>query len=486
MHSLAALFRRRVGDQPLSRLVTVAPEDSAAAVVAAVAGARATAALVVDAENRPLGILTEQDIARRLAFRVAPDAPVGAVMTRPVETVSTDAYLYAAIAVMRRRNLRHMPVVDRAGRPTGMLDLHRAYAASMAGMMALIDALAGEDTRAGLAAVKRAQAELAEALFAEALPAPEIQALLTDLNADIYRTLADGAIRAMAEAGWGPPPLAFDVIVMGSGGRGESFLAPDQDNGFVIDAYPDDEHNRVDPWFIELAERLTRDLDAVGIPFCNGNVMATNPVWRKSLPQWLDQIALWGRRRAGQANLNADIFFDFKPVHGAGALTARLREGVVGLARGNRAMLGLMALDAADKTVALGWFGRLLAEHDKKDDQDKIDLKLRGTLPLIGSVRLLALFHGIGAIPTLDRLKALAAAGVLARDEEDYLAGAFRHITGLLLRQQIADQKAGRAPGNLVVKSALSEREKDILVDSLRAIELFQKRVRGDLTGSLA
>lgn len=485
MHSLAALFRRRVGDQPLSRLVSVAPEDSCAAVVAAVAGARATAALVTDVEGRPVGIVTEQDIVRRLAFRVAPEAPVGAVMTRPVETVATDAYLYAAIALMRRRNLRHMPVLDAAGRPVGMLDLHRAYAASMSGMVALIDSLAGEDTRAGLAELKRAQAALAEALFAEALPAPEIQALLADLNADIYRALVDLAARAMADSGWGPPPVAFDVIVMGSGGRGESFLAPDQDNGFVLDDYPDDEHVRVDPWFIELAERLTQDLDAVGIPFCKGNVMATNPVWRKSLPQWREQIALWGRRRSGQANLNADIFFDFKAVHGAGALTAKLREAVVALAKGNRALLGLMALDAADKTVALGWFGRLIAEHDTRDDQDKIDLKLRGTLPLVGSVRIMALFHGVGAVATLDRLAALAAAGILARDEEDYLAGAFRHITGLLLRQQIDDQKAGRPIGNLVVKSALSEREKDILVGSLRAIELFQKRVRGDLTGAL-
>jgi hypothetical protein len=57
---------------------------------------------------------------------------------------------------------------------------------------------------------------------------------------------------------------------MGSGGRGESLLFPDQDHGFVLADYPDEQHGEIDPWFIELAERFTATLDRLHFPLCDG------------------------------------------------------------------------------------------------------------------------------------------------------------------------------------------------------------------------
>ena len=75
--------------------------------------------------------------------------------------------------------------------------------------------------------------------------------------------------------------------------------------------------------------------------------------------------------------------------------------------------------------------------------------------------------------------------GVLDADEADYLTGAFGHITRLLLREQIADFKAGKEVGNYVHPDTLSEREQDILVDSLKAIAALQKRVESEFTGQI-
>ena len=77
----------------------------------------------------------------------------------------------------------------------------------------------------------------------------------------------------------------FQLIGTTYGGDGEStFALPDlrgrlpihQGNGFILADYPDAEHNRIDPYFIALATRLTETLAAVGMPRCQGNVMATN------------------------------------------------------------------------------------------------------------------------------------------------------------------------------------------------------------------
>ena len=462
------------------------PGTSCAEAVSRMAAEKSDSLLIVDGDGRLRGILTEQDVTRRVALRLPGETPVDDVMSEPVLTIGDGDYLYHAVAVMRRAHLRHMPVVDAASRVVGELHLNDALAAAASQLVELIDRLTHETTLDGLRQVKAAQVEVADALFADDLPAPEVQRLLSELNRDIYRRLIARAIDNMAGNGWGvAPPVDFAAIVMGSGGRGESFLFPDQDNGFVLADYADAEHNRIDAYFIELAGRMTDALDTVGIPYCLGNVMATNPVWRKTLPQWRAQIDIWMRRRSRVAVQLSDIFFDFTNGYGDEALSAALRSHVTGALQRSPGFLRDMYGIDADHKVALGWFGRLLSEHSDDAGEETIDLKYNGTLPLVKGARLYALRGGIAATSTLDRIDALHAAGVLDADEKDYLSGAFRHITDLLLRQQIAEFKARGTAGNRVPVSALSAREKDMLVDGFRAIEAFRERISGDLTGEL-
>src|SRR5512143_2262487 len=129
MHSLAAIFRRRAGEEAVAPLARVPPGATVGEAVEAMAAARASAALVVDDAGRTLGIVTEQDVVRRIAFKLAPETPIASVMTAPVETIRADDYVFHAIARMRRRRLRHMPMVAADGQILGVLDLHRAYAA---------------------------------------------------------------------------------------------------------------------------------------------------------------------------------------------------------------------------------------------------------------------------------------------------------------------------------------------------------------------
>ncbi len=84
-------------------------------------------------------------------------------------------------------------------------------------------------------------------------------------------------------------------------------------------------------------------------------------------------------------------------------------------------------------------------------------------LPLVEAMRLLALCEEIAAESTLERMESLKEKGVLGDEKLDDLSGAFRHITYLLLRQQLADFKAGKKVGNHVHPDSLSDREKDIL-----------------------
>ena len=477
------VFGRRARDAMTPRVHRAGPETPVGEAIAGLAATDASAVVVVDGAGRLIGIVTEHDIARRVALRLPPEAPVERAMTAPVKSVGADDLLYRAIGRMRREKLRHMPVVDGQGRPVGMLDLHAALAAAAERIVDQIDRLTRDASIDGWTEVKRAQAELAQDLLDDNLPAPEIQALVTEINLDIHRRLLEAAIERLRAEGWGEMPVPMTLLIMGSGGRGENFLFPDQDNGFILADYPDAEHARIDAWFIALAERLTAGLDRVGFPFCRGGVMATNPLWRKTASQWRDQIWLWGERRSPVAVLFADIFMDFAPAWGDADAAAALRTEVTRMLARFPALLRAMAEDETGRGVALSLFGNLKVENDAAHP-GRTDLKLHGTLPLVGATRLYALRAGMAETGTLARLAALARLGAVGADDAEALAQAYATVTFVMLRQQLADFRAGQPVGNHVDPDALTRLERDRLVDALKAIERLRKRARADFTGA--
>jgi signal-transduction protein with cAMP-binding, CBS, and nucleotidyltransferase domain len=436
--------------------------------------ARASAILAVDAAGRPVGILTEQDIARRVAFRLPPEAPLAAAMTAPVIGCPAGQGLWQAVALLRAHRLRHLPLLDGDGRCIGLLNRPEALEAASGAMLAHLDALAGDD-----AAVKRAQAGLATALLADGLPATEVVALVSGINADLHRRILDRALAAEAT----PPPVPFTLLLMGSLGRGESLLRPDQDNGFILDDYDDAEHDRIDAWFRRVAERFCLGLAEAGFTLCTGGVMAMNPLWRKTRSQWRDQIAVWARKRSGAALLFTDIFLDLRAGWGEAAPAEALRAEAMALFAAQPAWGAMLAAQSARFGVGLTLWGGFT--DDEKGPGTRTDLKLHGLMPLVAAARLAALRAGVAAPATPARLAGLAAKGVLAAGDAAQLQAAFATLLDAVLRQQLADLSAGQRPGNLVDTSAMPQATRAALKDALKAVRGFAKSTQAELTGAV-
>ncbi len=454
-------------------------------VVPAMAEANGSCVLVTGGDGRLAGIVTDRDIARRVTFKTPPDVPISAVMTAPVHKIGQLDYAYRAVALMRRHNIRHIPVVDDDDRPVGLLDLHDALALTSDQMMDQIDSLSAEGTQDSLRAVKAAQVGLAQELFDEHVPAHEIQQLLTDINNDIYRRVVASALKAMEAEGKGTPPVEFAVLVMGSGGRGENFLFPDQDNGFILADYPDADHTAIDEFFIDLAERMTTELDAIGFPLCRGNVMAINPVWRKTAAQWRDQTVMWSRKRNFLAARLFDLFFDFRSVSGRHDLAFELRRHVTEVMARSQGFLHELYRNTGDHGIPLGWFNRLLLERDGEGHNGRLNLKLGALLPLVEGMRLLALKSGIADTTTLGRIAALGERDALAPDDCDYLADAFRQFTTFLLRQQIEDFQSDREVGYYIYPNEMLKREHDQLIDALKSVDNLKTKLRVEFTADV-
>ena len=87
--SQIVFFMKRVRDFIRPLPLACRPETPLAEVTESMAKLRCSSALVVDPTGRISGILTESDIARRVAFARPLSDPVEAVMTRPVVTSAT-------------------------------------------------------------------------------------------------------------------------------------------------------------------------------------------------------------------------------------------------------------------------------------------------------------------------------------------------------------------------------------------------------------
>jgi len=81
--------------------------------------------VVVDEIRRPLGILTDRDVATRVVGRArsARNTPVSKAMSQPVAWVHAERSVEDALAEMTRLRVRRLAVVDDAERLVGVLAL---------------------------------------------------------------------------------------------------------------------------------------------------------------------------------------------------------------------------------------------------------------------------------------------------------------------------------------------------------------------------
>lgn len=484
-HPETAIFWKHAGDLVAHTPIILSLKDNCGHAVNALCVARASAGIIVDDDRNIAGIITEQDVVRKLAYRVPEDTPLKDVMSKPVRTIAADDYLYHAIAVMQRYGLHHIPVLDGNQHPIGMLHLADGLAAIAPQRLAQVDLLSQEDTINGLREVKAVQADIARQLFLENIPASHILGVLTHINNGIYRSLIKANIAAMADEGLGAPPVRFAVIIMGSGGRRESYLYPDQDNGFILEDYPDKDHDRIDGWFIELAERVTQQLDQVGIPLCNGYVMAVNPLWRKTISQWRAQTTGWIKKQTPMAIRFADIFFDFQWVYGHKPFVDDLQQHISKTVKNAHGFLRQLYHDDSGIGVPLGWFGRLKTITDDPEHKGQLALKHAGLLPMIQSVRLLALKAGIRETSTLGRIAELKASGMLSTDLADELEGAYANMSYILLRHQLDASEAGRPLDYFVTAASLTRRERRLLVNGFKAIQDVMEKTKYEISGEI-
>jgi CBS domain-containing protein len=472
-------YQHRVRDVMQAPLVTIDAQASIREALRLLISKRISSVFVrPEGEAGSWAIATERDILR--ALDAEPEAAltrsVASIASMPLESVGDDDFIYRAIGRMSRRGLRHLGVVNEDGEPCGVVTSRDLLKQRASDAIALTDALSETCSIEELAAVWSQLAQAARSLLASDADPRDVAAIIAGEVCALTARCAGMAEQELLDAGRPRPSLRYAVMVLGSGGRGESMLALDQDNAIIHDAPEQDRGAR--DWLDVMAKSMNRLLNAVGVPLCKGGVMAGNAQWRLSDAEWREKIGNWLSKSSPDDILNADIFFDFSPVHGDLELAERLREDAIVGASNSPVFLRMMAHQAGEIEGHVGWFGRL-----RTDEDGRIDLKKGGIMPIFAAARVAALARRIAVRSTPERLTALREQEGIAGSSIDSLVEAHKLLMGFILGQQLRDIDRGMPASNRVAPRELSETAQDQLRWALQHVKLVEDLLGGPTVG---
>jgi CBS domain-containing protein len=448
--------------------VTATAETSIAQAAAIMTDASVSSLLVV--ENDSLGIITDRDIRTRAVAKGLPlGDPISKITTNDIVYVRHDQLAFEAMLLMLRNNIHHLPVL-RNEKPIGVLALSDILRYESRNSLFVVSRIFHQQSVEELASLK------------DEVRASFVRMIREDANSHMVGS-AMGAIGRsykqrlleLAEAQFGPPPIPYCFLALGSMARQEQLIVTDQDNAMILDNRFDPEKH--DAYFSDVAKFVSDGLAACGYSLCTGDVMATNPRWRQPLRVWQQYFTDWIESPTPESLLTSNIFFDLDGVYGRTAFAETLRVLIAQKAKGNSRFLASMARNALRRTPPIGFFKDFVVEPDGRHTR-AINLKRRGTAPLTDLIRIHALAIGSRSRNSFDRLQDIIKANILPPGRGPDLRDALEFISLVRARNQAQDIVAGQEPDNSMAPENLSEFERKNLRDAFLILANAQKYLK--------
>ncbi len=227
---------------------------------------------------------------------------------------------------------------------------------------------------------------------------------------------------------YGPPPCPYSLFLLGSAGRFEQGTISDQDHGIVFQL----DTEEASTYFLQLGQTFADGLNEAGYPYCEGNVMSSNPIWCRSAAEWKNQISSWIEEETLGTMRSLHMIYDARIFHGEKEAVSTLKKQVSIALKKDAHKLKRFFENIQYMKKSVGLFGQIFTEQNGQH-AGSLNLKQSAFLPYVNAIRVLAVSEGIELSSTLNRMKALkqvpAHAGRIPEYEE-----AFRTLLDFRLR----------------------------------------------------
>ncbi len=416
------------------------------------------------------GIITDRDLRTRALTEALPsETPIRDIMSTGLITIHSRAFIFEAMLLMLHNNVHHLPVLD-GDEPRGVISLADVIKYETQSSLFLVGNIFHQQSVKGLKAISKDVRHSFVRMVNEDANSHMIGSAMAGIGRSFTQRLLE-----LAEEQFGPPPVPYCFMALGSMARDEQLVVTDQDNAMILDDRFEPELH--DGYFLNLARFVCDGLAACGYKYCSGDIMATNEKWRQPLRVWKDYFSDWIDNPKAEALLNSNIFFDLDGIHGDTQMAEELKTLIADKARQSQRFLTYLARNALNRTPPLGFFRTFVMEQDGKQN-DTFNLKRRGTAPISDLIRIHALACGSRAQNSFERLQAISETRLLPEGGVENLRDALEFIAIVRIRHQALAIEDGREPDNNVRPEDLSPFERNHLKDAFQVVSNAQKFLR--------
>ncbi|SMF56693.1 CBS domain-containing protein [Alteromonadaceae bacterium Bs31] len=469
------LLQKRVADFMSSPPVCASPHITILE-AAKIMMAKNVSSLLITQDEDLVGIVTDRDLRTRVLAAGLPDSmSVSAVMTPEPSAIDKSELLHRAQIKMMSAGIHHLPVVD-GKQVAGLIGLSDIVRANNIEPVSLIGSVRHANNVAALVDISRQFPALVARLIERDTRSTEVGEIITSLTDGLTNRLIQLAQQELGDA-----PCEFAWLAFGSQARQEQVIGSDQDNALILSEACEPQNA---DYFKKLAEFVNEGLGDCGVLLCPGDIMARNDKWRLSLRHWFECFNQWIQAGSPKDLMHASIFFDMRHIYGEKKLSAALQNHVLESAKKNTIFLAHMSDNALIHSPPLGFFKTFVLEKDG-DHIHSLDLKKRGTIPIVDIARNCSLSAGISAVSTVDRLKQVADAGVMSHGLVNSLLDAHEFIAGLRLDAQGRQYRAGEAVDNYLDPKTLSPLMRHQLKDAFHLVRQAQAAMKARFGGGL-
>lgn len=449
-------------------IVTALADESICQAAKRMTAERVSSILIT--ENRKLlGIVTDRDLRIRVvAEDLDMSLPVKTIMTTNPTALSPTETVHQAYITMMSHGIHHLPVVDNE-QPVGMLTLSDLIRSRNSEPLFLIKAINRAQSVDELKQLSEQFPQLIENLILADIHAHEIGRIITTLTDSLTIRL-----QHIAQTIYGPTPCPFCWLLFGSQGRKEQTLNSDQDNGLLLD---DNATESDVQYFLKFAQFVCNGLNECGVRHCPGHIMAMNPEWCLRLKDWRKRFFRWSDEPSPKALMHASIFYDMRMLNGDSELYLSLQHDIFKRVKGQTIFLACMLENVLKTSPPLGFFKTFVLERDG-DHNPVLDLKHRGTIPIVDLARLYSLSEGVQVSNTLERLQKLKELKVLHQQTADNLTDAHQFIADIRLENQQKQAAAGQKVSNNLDPKSLSPLVQHQLKDAFAVVQESQQAAK--------
>ncbi|WP_415061096.1 DUF294 nucleotidyltransferase-like domain-containing protein [Flavobacterium sp.] len=400
--------------------------------------------VIIQENNLPVGIVTDKDLRSKIATgKFSIDIPIEQIMSAPVITVSENISIAETQLIMLKQNVGHLCVTADGTTKSniiGIISEHDVVVAQANNPGVLLKETKRATRSKELKLVREKLNDLIQNSLDKNIPIQHISNLVGEINIAITKRAVELAIEKMDEQ----PPTRFAWMNIGSQGRKEQLLMTDQDNALIFDDVEENRYDDVKKYFVELAEKVTKTLNKIGYEFCPAEMMASNPMWCKSVTDWNKQYNSWINKPGEKGILMCSIFFDYDFIYGDENLVNQITENIFANIHNNQLFYAYLGTDALKNPPPLGFFRQFLVEDDG-EHKDTFDIKSRALMPLIDAARLLILSQDIKGINnTYQRYKKMAELEPQNADLFESCADAFSTLSHFRTEEGLANNSNGR------------------------------------------